>query len=237
MASTPSTSELIDALANLLWKYEQLERRCLAERGSDDVQRASTRLFNEAFRFFEQHFDRGYIAQFKAAQSNIRPMDYAVIADLDYAADIGDQTIKSCFAASGKDLKENVVDDPTSKDGASLLAEMNHAITTGSMDSLRELWEYIKIRQQRLRTDLDGEDRAALDGFILGQRAASCCILARGTLEAYLPSGYKDKDLDRLIALLDDPAWFARLPEDVTHELSAIVEAVKGAAVAQNQGN
>jgi hypothetical protein len=69
--------DLIEQFGNILWKYEQLERRCVSERGSDDVSRESTHLFNEAFRLIEASgLDHGYLSQLKVAQSPERPFNY-----------------------------------------------------------------------------------------------------------------------------------------------------------------
>ena len=151
---------------------------------------------------------------------------YVIIADLDYIREIGNESLKSLFSVSAQALKEKVIDDPTSIDGATLVARMDEAIRTGCIDDLKPLWEYVKSRQARLRTQLTESERSALDCFILELRAAKCFILSRGALEAYLPVGFKDKDLEKLIRLVADPDLWDRLPEEVKGELQDIIASI-----------
>ncbi len=153
-------------------------------------------------------------------------VNFVIIADLDYTRDIGDENMRALFAVSPQVIKQKVIDDPTSLDGSSLVARLDEAIQKGSFDDLKPLWEYVKSRHTRLRADLNDPERRALDSFIRGQRAMKRFILSRGTLEAYLPNGFKDKDLEKLIRLVADPNLWDRLPGDVTDELQEIVESI-----------
>lgn len=83
---------------------------------------------------------------------------YVIIADLDYVKEIGSESLKSLFLVSSQAIKKNVVDDSTSIDGRSLAARMDEAIRTGCIDDLKPLWEYVKSRQARLRTDLTASE-------------------------------------------------------------------------------
>lgn len=152
---------------------------------------------------------------------------YVVIADLDYIAQVGTDDLKTLFAVSSQAVKEGVVDDPTSIDGKNLAARMDEAIRTGNMGDLRLLWEYVKARQSRLRTDLSQSEQATLDAFIADQRAKKLFILARGALEAYLPVGYKDKDMEKLIRLVSEIGLWNRLPEDGKAELKVIIDGIQ----------
>jgi putative ATP-dependent endonuclease of OLD family len=151
---------------------------------------------------------------------------YVIIADLDYAREIGGESLKSLFSISAQAIKQNVVDDPTSLDGTSLVARMDEAIHTGCIDDLKPLWEYVKLRQSRLRTDLTESEQSALHSFISEQRTAKRFILSRGPLEAYLPVGFKNKDLEKLIRLVAEPALWDRLPTEVKGELREIITSI-----------
>ncbi len=153
---------------------------------------------------------------------------YAVIADLDYVREVGTLEMKDLFTTSGHSVKERVVDNPSSVDGASLVARMDEAIATGSVEDLKALWEYIKSRQTRLRTDLEEADRARLDCFIREQRKARRFILSKGALEAYLPVGSKGKDMEKLIRLVSGADFWSELPCERTAELKEIVTEING---------
>ena len=151
---------------------------------------------------------------------------YVVIADLDYTREVGTPDLTALFTVSGQSLKENVVDDSTSVDGASLLARLDEAIGTGSVEDLKPLWEYIKSRQTRLRTDLNEAEQATLNTFLLEQRKERRFILSKGALEAYLPFGSRGKDLEKLIRLLSETNFWDRLPQDRKAELQEIVSGI-----------
>ena len=151
---------------------------------------------------------------------------YVLIADRDYAKDIGDESVKQLFAVSAKYIKERVIDGPSSVDAASLLSQMNEAIEIGKLDDLRTLWEYIKARQTRLREDLTVEEQATLSAFVEGKRSAGVFILKLGALEDYLPEGFKGKDLEKLIRLASDTEFWEKLPAEGKAELRAVISAI-----------
>lgn len=151
---------------------------------------------------------------------------YAVIADRDYLNQIGTPEIKGLFSLSEKEIIKKVVDDPTSKDGESLVSRLEEAISTGSIDDLRPLWEYIKSRRRRLQSVLDEASQRAVSDFVSSKREEYVFILSRGDLESYLPEGYKSKQLDKLIRFISTNFW-SQLPEFAQEELSAIANKVK----------
>lgn len=151
---------------------------------------------------------------------------YVVIADLDYTREVGTPDLKALFTVSGQSLKEKGVDDSTSVDGASLLARLDEAISTGSVEDLKPLWEYVKSRQTRLRTDLDEAEQATLNTFLLAQRKERRFILSKGALEAYLPIGSRGKDLEKLIRLLSEANFWDLLPQERKAELQEIVSGI-----------
>jgi ABC-type lipoprotein export system ATPase subunit len=150
---------------------------------------------------------------------------YLIIADRDYIREIGSGEIKALFAVSSQDIKHKVIDDSTSIDAASLVDRMDDAIRTGVVEDLQNLWNYIKGRQTRLRSDLSESEQRALLEFISEERKKGRFILSEGALEAYLPAGYRSKDLERLIDLLSGDFWRV-LPEGRNQELMVIVHEI-----------
>jgi ABC-type lipoprotein export system ATPase subunit len=151
---------------------------------------------------------------------------YAIIADLDYINNIGTGGLKSLFTINEKNITRNVIDNPVSVDGNSLVARLESAIASGDTSELAELWEYIKRRQRRLRTDMTEAEVTVLEGFMTNQRENNVFVLSKGSLEAYLPDGYRGKDIDKLIELLDRDFW-NELSEDARAELQIIAEKIK----------
>lgn len=151
---------------------------------------------------------------------------YVIIADQDYVKDIGSQNLKALFTVSNSAVKENVVDDTTSTDGSTLVAQLDEAVQTGDLTQLRELWTYIKARQSRLKTDLSEKEREELKAFIEGERTKGCFILAKGALEDYLPKGNKSKDLEKLIKLVEQPNLWNVLEDDAKTELESIIKSI-----------
>lgn len=151
---------------------------------------------------------------------------YVIIADLDYVQQIGNDALKAMFSASAQSIKQKVIDDPTSIDGKSLLERMDEAIKTGDTEDLRPLWEYIKSRQSRLQSNLTPSERSDLNSFIHEQRLLNRFILSKGSLEEYLPLGFKDKNLEKLIRLVSKTDFWNELPTDSQDELRAITKSI-----------
>jgi putative ATP-dependent endonuclease of the OLD family len=154
---------------------------------------------------------------------------YAVIADLDYVNQLGTPEIKSLFSINEKNMHADVINNPKSQDGKSLIAQIDEAITSGNMDDLQSLWEYIKGRQRKLRRDLNHEEQLLLDQFIVSQRVNNVFILSKGVLETYLPEGYRSKDLDKLIRLVnsDESDFWTLLPQFAQTELEIITDKIR----------
>lgn len=148
---------------------------------------------------------------------------FVVIADLDYVNDIGSEALKSLFSLKSKDVKEKVLDDAASIDGQTLVARMDEALATGNTSELKSLWLYIKNRQRRLREDLSSAQQSELLEFIEKKQKEGIAILSIGALESYLPTGYRDKDMDKVIRLTSSIDFWQQLPESVRPELQTIV--------------
>ncbi len=151
---------------------------------------------------------------------------HAIIADLDYVWEIGSNELKELFVVDDKAIKNDVIENDSSVDGATLVARLDHAIKTNDLAHLVDLWTYIKGRRRRLKPDLSEKESALLKAFIENQRAKSIFVLSRGDLETYLPEGYKSKDLDKLIRLLSLDFW-SLLPEFARDEFKVIADGIR----------
>lgn len=127
------------------------------------------------------------------------------IADLDYICQ-ADKTgqIKSLFTPKSTKICEDVAKNPKSIDGNKLFAELENAIESKNIDSLKIIWEYIKSTRQKLRTSLNSKETDLLESFIKEQTENGIFILQRGDIEEYFPAekGFHKKDLNKVINLL-----------------------------------
>lgn len=171
---------------------------------------------------------KGFFAPYEQLLKACR-VPYAVIADLDYVNQLGTPTIKSLFSINEKNIHADVINNPKSQDGKTLIARIDEAITCGNTDDLKDLWEYIKGRQRKLRSDLTQEEQNLLDEFITSQRESGVFILSKGDLETYLPEGYRSKDLDKLIRLVnnEDLDFWSLLSDFAQEDLRVIVDKIK----------
>jgi len=171
---------------------------------------------------------KGFFAPYEQLLKACR-VPYAVIADLDYVNQLGTPEIKSLFSTNERNIQVDVINNPKSQDGRTLIARIDEAITSGKTNDLKYLWEYIKGRQRKLRSDLNQDEQNLLDKFIVSQRESGVFILSKGDLETYLPEGYRSKDLDKLIRLVndDDSDFWLLLPDCAREELNLIVDKIK----------
>src|SRR3569833_357906 len=151
-------------------------------------------------------------------------IEHSIIADLDYIEQVGTNEVKALFALDEKDIKDNVIDDISSLDGAALVARIDEAMKTGKWDDANKTWDYIKSRRRKLRTNLSAEEQLLLDAFLLSKRDEKNFILSEGDLEAYLPDGYKSKDLEKLIQLISCDKLLTELPKETLPELEEILK-------------
>ena len=168
---------------------------------------------------------KGFFAPY-ASLLDACKVPYAVIADRDYLKQIGSPEIKGLFTLLENEFKKAVIEDPTSKDGDSLLVQLEHAITTGDLDRLKLLWEHIKLGRGRLRTDLNDRQQHMIHDYVVAKRREHIFILSRGDLESYLPDGYKSKQLDKLIRFISTDYW-PELPEFSREEILEIANSIK----------
>lgn len=151
---------------------------------------------------------------------------YSIIADLDYIEQVGTEAVKQLFQVDVRGIKEDVIENAKSLDGAALVASIDAAITNGSWDGAAEVWAYVKSRRKRLLPDLSPEKRDLLAEFIQAERAERLYLLSLGPLEAYLPAGLRSKDIDKLIRFIGSPDWWERLAPAARDELEGIARAL-----------
>jgi hypothetical protein len=167
-------------------------------------------------------------------------VESTIIADLDFIEQVGTEEVKKLFVIDTSEIKHNVIDDMGSLDGATLVRLIDEAITSGSWDDAKETWEYIKSRRVRLSATLSDDDRATLAAFLETKRAEGLAILSRGALEAYLPEGFKSKDIDKLIQLIGSDDFWSKLPQpnrDEIEEIAMLLIRPGDAPVSDNQEN
>lgn len=164
---------------------------------------------------------KGLFEAYKAVLASCN-IEHALIADQDYLEQIGSNAIKSLFAINAREIKQDVIDNVKSLDGAALVATIDAAIATGSWDDAQAVWEYIKSRRQQIRENLSPEERAGLTTYVTDLRTRNNFILTRGVLEAYLPVGYRSKDIDKLIRFVRSEEFWSSLDADAQTELRDI---------------
>jgi putative ATP-dependent endonuclease of the OLD family len=151
-----------------------------------------------------------------------------VVADLDYIEQIGAGDVKTLFALNADEIKEDVIANVKSLDGAALAERIEDALTSGDWKDAQDLWAYIKSRRIRLRTNLEPADQSILDDFIASKESENIFILSRGALEDYLPKGYRSKDMGALISLVNSDSFWDSLPLKPRAELELIAKKILG---------
>ena len=149
-------------------------------------------------------------------------MRYSIISDLDYIEQVGSHEIKALFQIDTKEIKTDVIENIKSLDGDALVEAIEKALSNGDWKHATQVWSYIKARRRKLRNDLNEDDAAKLDEFLISKRTEHIYILCRGALENYLPVGHSSKDLDRLIRLLAQDNFWEQLLQQGKAELELI---------------
>jgi len=155
---------------------------------------------------------------------------YALIADLDYINEIGDDGVKSLIKVDYNKIKTNVLDNHNSKD-AKTLCNIIKEVINNDTSNLEEFWNYIEARHCKIKGNLDANERIELNNFIDEKRKECIFILQKGNLEEYLPINYNYniKDPDKLIEYINSyqENFLDQLKEDSKKELIQIAEQIK----------
>ncbi|MES0197708.1 AAA family ATPase [Mesorhizobium sp. M0011] len=160
---------------------------------------------------------------------------WVVVADLDYIEQVGSGDVKNLFVLNADEIKDDVIANVKSLDGAALVERIEEALSSGDWKDAQDLWAYIKSHRLRLRPNLDAADQAILDTFIGAKEADNMFILGRGALENYLPEGHKSKNMGALIALVSSDDFWDQLPPEPRADLERIARVVLGIPPAPGQ--
>lgn len=142
--------------------------------------------------------------QFKAYQKllNAAGIRHMVIADLDYAEQLGGgELLAALYTLNTAEMKNDVINNPKSRDGAAIISAIQEAVEDGELTPLRDVWEYVSSRRRRLRTDLKFSELAEMLRFCGACAADGIHLLKRGHLERYLSPGHSDKDVSKVVDL------------------------------------
>ncbi|WP_158513696.1 ATP-dependent nuclease [Ralstonia solanacearum] len=147
---------------------------------------------------------------------------FSILADQDYLQQVGSEEVKRLLRLDAEGVKKGVIEDPTSRDAESLVAQIDEAIRSGSWGDASATWEYIKSRRRRLNANLSDDEWKQVNACIADLRGRGIYVLSKGPLEAYLPVGYRSKDIEKLITFLEVPDFWSTLPDAARDELSTI---------------
>ena len=147
---------------------------------------------------------------------------YSIIADLDYVEEIGTPDIKALFKTNTQEIKKDIVENPKSIDGDTIVWAIEQALRDGNWNNAKEIWNYIKKRRKQLKEIISSDENYVLKTFLDAKKADRVFILSLGTLESYLPAGCRSKDLDKLIRLISRNDFWEQLPSNGRGELEFI---------------
>jgi len=146
-----------------------------------------------------------------------------LIADLDYALNVGLENIKSMFTIDYSKIDENVLLQKKSKDGnylAKLLKEVIDNIEkldNEKIKDLKSIWEHIESRYKKLKDDLSEVDKCSLNEFIKSKKLEGIYILKHGEIEDYFPQLSKNRGVESIIEFTTDEKfneWFQDTKDD-----------------------
>ncbi len=146
------------------------------------------------------------------------------ISDLDYINEISDDSLKKLFITNARKIDKDVIKNPKSRDGYSLIEAIEQAIEENNLENLKKLLEYIKSFRRKLKSDLSEDEKRTLVDFIEDQQKNNIYILQHGDIEDYFLDGFKTKDLDNVINLLKDENYSQWKKTEKFKELSRIIK-------------
>lgn len=160
-----------------------------------------------------------------------------IIADRDYLEDIGSEEVKTLFQADYSRIEQQVIKDKKSIDGQTLFQQIEQAIQSENLQTLKELCEYIKSRKKKLKNNLGTEESRLIEQFVQEKVEENIFILKVGEIEDYLPDGYKK--LEKLIEFLKDEDYlnFILSPSycERRKELTKIIFSILGTQILQDE--
>jgi predicted ATP-dependent endonuclease of OLD family len=153
-----------------------------------------------------------------------------IIADRDYAEQIGPPEVKALFQPDEGKAANRTLFDEMSKDRKAFGEAVSHAVAAGDPKQLQELWDYITSRFKRFKDPLTEAQRQTFDAFVSRQATEGTFVLRRGEIEAYLPDTYTS--LDKTIELVTAPNFRELMAQKPAHfdEIKHICHAILPAA-------
>lgn len=151
---------------------------------------------------------------------------FSMIADRDYIEQIGSEKLKNLFKLNSKEIKEDVFENIKSIDASTLVGAVEEALVNGNWDSSRDIWGYIKSKRRELRHDLSADEKMEFNSYVNEVAGTGIYLLRQGAIEAYLPIGYKSKDLEKVVKLCAEDDFFNALPAEHRGELEVICDSI-----------
>jgi putative ATP-dependent endonuclease of OLD family len=173
-------------------------------------------------------YGKGNFAKYRGLLEAIKVPSF-VIADRDYADQIGTAEVKALFVEKLLQVTKNVVSSPKSEDRATLTEEIHKAVHSKDWSQVEKIWTYIVDRHRALREKLSNEEEAVFNDFLKQQRERGTYILSPGAIEHYLPDGWTS--LDKTIELASASDFQGKMlqkPKEYK-EISEICESILSA--------
>ena len=148
------------------------------------------------------------------------------ISDLDYVNEVGTEEIKTLFNTNNKKIAKDVIKNPKSKDGDALVKSIENSIKDNDFSVLKQIWDYIKSFRRKLRLTLNTAEETSLLKLIEDQKENNNYILRKGDIEDYFPTGFKTKDLVKVISLLQGENFNNWKGSQEYNELNTIIEEI-----------
>lgn len=148
------------------------------------------------------------------------------ISDLDYVNEVGTEEIKTLFNTNNKKIAKDVIKNSKSKDGDALVKSIENSIKDNDFNELKQIWDYIKSFRRKLRLILNTTEETSLLKLIEDQKGNNNYILRRGDIEDYFPTGFKTKDLVKVISLLQGENYNNWKDSQKYNELNTIIEEI-----------
>lgn len=148
-----------------------------------------------------------------------------IIADLDYAFNIGSGKIKNMFITNYKNIDKNVLKNKKSKDAKSLsecLEKIIIDIKDGNLNSkeieeVNKIWDYIKSRHKKIKDNISADEKTELYEFIEAKKSERIYILKYGEIEDYIPEISKNRNVESTIEFVKNKkleAWINQKEKD-----------------------
>ncbi len=153
-------------------------------------------------------FGKGNFPKYRDLLESIQVTSF-IIADRDYADQVGSPIIKALFAGNLVKVAKNTVGNPKSVDRVALVQKFDKALKSKDWSEVEELWTYIVARQRSLRNHLDKDERRIFDDFLSEERGKRTYILSGGSVEDYLPEGWTT--LEKTIELISAEGFESRM--------------------------